>query len=181
MKTGARVKKVRTSVKKTLPIISRRSAVVASLADSSRKRAVSSSWRPKTLLSSTPETDSVSSVIAVIAAVDSWAWRATSRRRSPTRRASRTKTGMMATDSRVRGTLRNSIATTADSTVTTVDRTVEAVLVTTPETAVTSLDSRDWISPVRVPVKNDSGSSRRWAYRSSRSSRITFWPTSVAR
>ena len=72
-------------------------------------------------------------------------------------------TGRIATDSSVSGTLRNSIAMIADRTVTIVDRTVEAVFVTTPDTAVTSLLSRDWISPVRVPVKNDRGSSRRCA------------------
>ena len=52
-----------------------------------------------------------------------------------------------------------------------------AVAVTTCWTPVTSLVTRDWISPVRVPVKNRSGMPCRWAYTASRRSRITYCPT----
>ncbi len=38
-----------------------------------------------------------------------------------------------------------------------------AVSVTTAWTPPTSLESRDWISPVRVAVKNRSGMRCRWA------------------
>ena len=49
------------------------------------------------------------------------------------------------------------MATRLLTTVTTLERIDDAVLVTTVCTPPTSLASRDWISPVRVPVKNDNG------------------------
>ena len=42
------------------------------------------------------------------------------------------------------------------------DRIADAVSVTTDCTPPTSFDSRDWISPVRVDVKNRSGILWRW-------------------
>ncbi len=49
--------------------------------------------------------------------------------------------------------LRITMATTVDTKITTLARMVEAVVVTTDWTPPTSLASRDWISPVLVPVK----------------------------
>jgi len=54
-----------------------------------------------------------------------------------------------------------------------------AVSVTTDCTPATSLPSRLWISPVRVPVKNASSIRCRWANSRSRSSRITEFPSLV--
>ena len=65
------------------------------------------------------------------------------------------------------------IATRLEITVTTFARIVDAVLVTTDWTPPTSLAMRDWISPVRVAVKKESGISCRWAYSRERRSRIT--------
>ena len=49
------------------------------------------------------------------------------------------------------------MATSVLMMVTTFDRMLDAVSVTTDCTPPTSFASRDWISPVRVPVKNRSG------------------------
>ncbi len=49
------------------------------------------------------------------------------------------------------------IVMTVESTITTFARTLDAVSVTTDWTPATSFASRDWISPVRVVVKNRSG------------------------
>ena len=61
--------------------------------------------------------------------------------------------------------------------VTTLDSTFDAVSVTTDCTPPTSFDSRDWISPVRVVVKNRSGMFCRCAYRELRRSCMTCSPT----
>jgi hypothetical protein len=50
------------------------------------------------------------------------------------------------------------MATTLETNVTTLARMLEAVVVTTVWTPPTSLASRDWISPVLVPVKKASES-----------------------
>ena len=54
--------------------------------------------------------------------------------------------------------LRMTMATMVDTKMTTLARMVEAVVVTTDWTPPTSLASRDWISPVLVPVKKASES-----------------------
>ena len=49
------------------------------------------------------------------------------------------------------------IAIKVEMITTTLDNTDDAVSVTTVETPPTSLESRDWISPVRVDVKKRNG------------------------
>ena len=61
------------------------------------------------------------------------------------------------------------------------DRMVEAVSVTTDWMPPTSFARRDWISPVRVSVKNRSGMCCRWEYSELRRSCITRRPTTFAR
>ena len=56
----------------------------------------------------------------------------------------------------------SSIAIRVLSRMTTFDRMLEAVSVTTVWTPPTSFDRRDWISPVRVPVKKRSAMCCRW-------------------
>ena len=119
-------------------------------------------WLPNTLASSTPDTESVSSVIALIAASDSWVERDTRRRRSPTVLVSQKKAGTVMTDTMVSCQLMMIMATMLDTNVTTLARMVEAVVVTTVWTPPTSLASRDWISPVLVFVKKASDSVSRW-------------------
>ena len=96
-------------------------------------------------------------MIAVRSASVRWVWVATSRRAFPTRTVSHRNSGISRSDSAVSGTESSSIATIVLMIVTTFDSTVEAVSVTTDCTPPTSFASRDWISPVRVVVKNRSG------------------------
>ena len=63
----------------------------------------------------------------------------------------------MQSESNVSGSERRSIAISVLMMVTTFARSDAAVLVTTDCTPPTSLARRDWISPVRVVVKNRSG------------------------
>src|ERR1700749_2013645 len=114
---------------------------------------MSRSWLPNTLASSTPDTDRVSSVMALIAASDSWVDRDTSRRRSPTALVSQKNAGTVMTATMVSCQLMMIIATMLETNVTTLARIVEAVLVTTVWPLPTALASRDWISPVLVLVK----------------------------
>ena len=100
---------------------------------------------PNTLASSTPDTDRVSSLRALIAASDSWVERATSRRRSPTILVSQKNTGTVMTATMVSCQLRMSMATMVDTKMTTLARMVEAVVVTTDWTPPTSLNTT-WIS-----------------------------------
>ena len=58
---------------------------------------------------------------------------------------------------------------------------LEAVSVTIDCTPPTSLASRDWISPVRVAVKNRSDMFWRWLYRPLRKSCMTRCPIRLAR
>ncbi len=116
----------------------------------------SRSWLPNTLASSTPDTDRVSSLIALIAASDSWVERDTRRRRSPTVLVSQKNAGTVMTDTMVSCQLMMTIATMLDTNVTTLARMAEAAVVTTDWTPPTSLASRDWISPVLVLVKKAS-------------------------
>ena len=119
---------------------------------------VSRAWLPNTLASRTPDTDSVSSLMALIAASDSWVDRATCRRRSPTVLVSQKNAGTVMTATMVSCQLRMIIATMVETKMTTLARMLEAVVVTTVWTPPTSLASRDWISPVLVPVKKASNS-----------------------
>src|SRR6202044_818394 len=121
-------------------------------------------WLPKTLASSTPDTDKVSSVIALIAASDSWVDRDTWRRRSPTVLVSQKNAGTVMTATIVSCQLMMIMATMLETKVTTLARIVAAVVVTTVWTPPTSFASRDWISPVLVFVKKESGRVSRCAY-----------------
>ncbi len=120
-------------------------------------------WLPNTLASSTPDTDSVSSLSALIAASDSWVARDTCRRRSPTTLVSQKNSGTVMVETMVSCQLMMIMATMLETKVTTLARMVEAVVVTTDSTPPTSLASRDWISPVLVLVKKASESVSRWA------------------
>ena len=82
---------------------------------------------------------------------------ATSRRALPTRTVSHRNNGIRQSDRSVSGTDRNSIATSVEMMTTTLDRIDDAVSVTTVCTPPTSFERRDWISPVRVEVKNRNG------------------------
>src|ERR1700744_1991712 len=119
-------------------------------------------WLPNTLASRTPDTDRVSSVIALIAASDSWVDRDTWRRRSPTALVSQKNAGTVITATMVSCQLMMTMATMLETKVTTLARIVDAVVVTTVWTPPTSLASRDWISPVLVLVKKESGRVSRW-------------------
>jgi hypothetical protein len=112
-------------------------------------RSISACCRSKTLVSSTPLTDSLSWVIAVMSATDRCVAPATRRRTRPTRTCSRTNSGSRTTATNVSRHDRTSIATSALTTVTALPRIELAVSVTTDCTPATSLPSRLWISPVR--------------------------------
>ena len=81
---------------------------------------------------------------------------------SPTRRASRTKNGVSASEKSASRQSSSTIATTVASTVVTLETIEVAVLVTTVCTPPMSLAIRDWISPVRVRVKKARLSRWRW-------------------
>ncbi len=104
-----------------------------------------------------PLTLSVSSVIAVRSASVFCVLLATSRRARPTLTVSQMKIGVMQSDIIVSCTDRSSIAISVLMMITTFARSDAAVLVTTDWTPPTSFARRDWISPVRVVVKNRSG------------------------
>ena len=104
-----------------------------------------------------PLTLSVSSVMAVRSARVSCVVVETARRARPTLTVSHRKNGIMNSDRMVSGTDRINMATSVLMMTTTLASTLEAVSVTTDCTPPTSLASRDWISPVRVVVKNRSG------------------------
>ncbi len=128
-----------------------------------------------------PETDSVSWVTALTSAIVSWASLVTRRRRSPTSLESQAKIGMVSSVRTVSCHDRTAMATRALAMMTALDKMSDSVEVTTVWTPPTSLVSRDWISPVLVSVKNRSD--RRWRCSKSRSrrSRMTRWPTTLAR
>ena len=101
--------------------------------------------------------------MALMAASDSWVDRDTWRRRSPTALVSQKNAGTVMTATMVSCQLMMIMATMLETKVTTLARIVEAVVVTTVWTPPTSLASRDWISPVLVFVKKESGSVSRCA------------------
>jgi hypothetical protein len=149
-------KNVPTSAKKDRPIIvcRRRSPVRRSF--SLRYRPISNRCRPKAFDRRIPLTLSVSSVIADMSASVRCVLPATSRRAFPTLTVSHRNNGISSNDRIVSGTEITTIAMIVLMIVTTLDSTVDAVSVTTDWTPPTSLARRDWISPVRVVVKNRS-------------------------
>ena len=86
-----------------------------------------------------------------------WVLVATSRRARPTFTVSHRNSGISSSDRIVRGIEIRTIAMIVLMIVTRLDSTVEAVSVTTDCTPPTSFARRDWISPVRVVVKNRRG------------------------
>ena len=128
-----------------------------------------------------PETDSVSSVTAVISARRFWVSPLTSRRTLPTRKVRYMKNGVMPSESSVSCQLSRSIAMIVLMVIATLDVIDAAVSVTTDCTPPTSFASRLWISPVRVAVKNRSGRRWRWAYSALRRSCMTLWPMRLLR
>ena len=109
-----------------------------------------------------PLTESVSSVTVVMSAMVFCVLVATSRRARPTLIVSHRNRGVSASDRIVSGTEMISIAITVLTITTTFARIDDAVSVTTLCTPPTSFASRDWISPVRVCVKNRRGIIWRW-------------------
>ncbi len=83
------------------------------------------------MASSTPDTDRVSSLRALIAASVSWVERATWRRLSPIILVSQKNTGTVMTATMVSCQLRITMATMVDTKMTTLAKMVEAVVVTT--------------------------------------------------
>ena len=132
-----------------------------------------------TFASSTPDTDSDSSVIAVMSESDSCVRPARARRTRPTRIWSTTNSGTSATATMVSCHDSSSIATSAATTVTTLPRIELAVSESTDCTPPTSLASRDWIAPVRVAVKNARSMRCRCSNSRPRRSAITRLPRSV--
>ncbi len=82
---------------------------------------------------------------------------ATTRRALPTRTVSQRKNGIRNSDRIVSCTESTNIAISVLMITTTFDRIDDAVSVTTVWTPPMSFERRDWISPVRVAVKNRSG------------------------
>ena len=130
---------------------------------SARNRSIDRSCAPKVLPSRIPETDSVSSVTALISASRCWVSLLTWRRTLPTRYVRYMKNGVIPSDSSVSCQLSRHIAMTVAIVTARLDVIEAAVSVTTACTPPTSFASRLWISPVRVAVKNRSGSRWRWA------------------
>ena len=104
-----------------------------------------------------PETESVSSVMAVRSASVFWVLLATLRRARPTLTVSQTNSGVMQSERTVSWTEINSIAINELTMMTMFDSKLAAVVVTTLCTPPTSFARRDWISPVRVVVKKRNG------------------------
>ena len=127
-----------------------------------------------------PLTLSVSSVTDVRSAIVFWVLVATSRLARPTLTVSHRNNGSRQSDSNVNGTDNSNIAMIVEMITTTLDRIDEAVSVTTVCTPPTSLESRDWISPVLVVVKKRNGMRWRCVYSALRMSCITRNPTRFA-
>ena len=103
-----------------------------------------------------PETDSASCVIADSSDSDSCVAVAICARRWPTLRCTTASSGSSTIAIRASCQLSRNIATNAAMTVTVLPTTDETVLERTFATPPTSFASRDWITPVRVRVKNPS-------------------------
>jgi hypothetical protein len=120
-------------------------------------------------------------VIEVMSASVFWVLVATSRRARPTLTVSHRKIGIKDSESNVSCHDSTDIAMMVLAMTTTFARTLEAVSVTTDCTPPTSFARRDWISPVRVVVKNRSGMNCRCEYSEFRRSCMTRKPTRFAR
>ena len=145
------------------PTIAWRICSFASARLSALNFATDRSCAPNVLPSRIPETDSVSSVTALISARRFCVSPLTSRRTFPTRNVRYRKNGSIPRLMSVRRQSMNTIATIVDSATATLEVIEDAVSVTTACTPPTSLDSLDWISPVRVAVKKRSGMRWMWA------------------
>ena len=119
--------------------------------------------------------------MAVTSAVDCCVSAATARRRAPTTLLRTKNAGAVPTATTVNSQDKTNIAIKVLMRMTVLESTSETVLVTTRCTPPTSLDTRDWISPVRVPVKNPRERLCKCRYSVSRKSRITRWPTRLVR
>ena len=142
------------------PAIRERTSRSARFSDSRSKRFASSGPRPIVLPSRMPETLSDSWISEEMSAIAPCLTVVILRRWLPTRRASSTKNGSSASENSASRQSSRNIATTLAITVVTLPTIEAAVDVTTLCTPPMSLAIRDWISPVRVRVKNASES--RW-------------------
>ena len=140
------------------PAIRERTSRSARFSDSRSKREASSGERPIVLPSRIPLTDSDSCTSEEMSAIAPCLTVVILRRCAPTRRDSSTKNGSSASENSASRQSSSNIATTEAMTVVTLETIDAAVDVTTLCTPPMSLAIRDWISPVRVLVKNASES-----------------------
>jgi hypothetical protein len=133
---------------------------------SSLKRRMPAASRPKALPSRTPDTESVSSVSAVMSTTVSCTARHFLWPAWPVRCVNHANTGTIANDRTVSCQLMRSIATSELTRMTTFASESWATWVMTSSMPETSFVRRDWISPVRVAVKNRSGIRLSRSYRS---------------
>ena len=131
-------------------------------ADSREKRSPAPRARPIVLPSRIPETDSDSSTSVEMSASVRCCVAVIARRCLPTRRVRKTKKGSSPSEKTARRQSSRNIATTVAITVVRFETIEVAVDVTTVSTPPMSFAIRDWISPVRVRVKNASESRCRW-------------------
>ena len=144
------------------PAMRERTSSSARPADSRSKRSASSALRPIDLPSRMPETLSDSCTSEEMSAITPCLAAVICLRCLPTRRAISTNTGVSASENTASRQSSRNIATTVATTVVTLDTIEVAVVVTTVWTPPMSLAMRDWISPVRVRVKNASERRCRW-------------------
>ncbi len=130
----------------------------ASRADSPSKRSASSPPWPVVLPSRIPDTLSDSCTSEEMSAIAPCLTVVIFLRCAPTRRARSTKKGSSPSENSASRQSSRNIATTLARTVVTLETIEVAVVVTTVCTPPMSLAIRDWISPVRVFVKNASES-----------------------
>ena len=154
MRAGIAAKLIWTEAIRQRPAIRDRTSRSASSSDSRSKRSASSLARPIVFPSRIPETESDSSTRAEMSARRVWRTAVILRRSSPTRRVIQTKKGSRPSAAAASRQSSRNIATAAASTVVTFETIEVAVLVTTLCTPPMSFAMRDWISPVRVLVKN---------------------------
>ena len=111
---------------------------------------------PRVLVSWTPLTDRPSSTCVSMSAIRRCCLAVTSRRSRATLRVSQMAGGMTRRESRLSRQLRATMAMAVPTAVVTLDAMEVAVEVTTDCIPATSLVRRDWTSPPRVRVKNES-------------------------
>ncbi len=128
-----------------------------------------------------PETDSASCVIAESSESDSCTWVAMRARRWPTLRCTTASSGSSTIAISASCQLSRNMATNAAITVTVLPTTDDTVFDSTFATPPTSFARRDWITPVRVRVKNPSSISSRRLNRRSRSEAVTPLPIVAVR